>query len=87
MDFDDIRQQHANIRRKIARCKASGDLKRLLGLRDQLEWVRQNIGEIKVEVRPIRPVRVLRKSYSYEFFLEGLLIGPGSISECERKRA
>jgi len=77
MDFDDIRQQHKNIRRKIARCKASGDLKRLLGLRDQLEQVRQNIDEVKSECEPqqVRTVSVFRRSYSYEFFLEGLLKG------------
>jgi hypothetical protein len=45
----------------------SGDLKRLLGLRDQLERVRQNIDEIK-DYRPAKPV--FRRSYGYEFFLE-----------------
>ena len=73
MDLDDIRQQHANIRRKILRCKASGNLKRLLGLRDQLEQVRQNIDEIKPEAHT--RVSVFRKSYGYEFFVEGLLTG------------
>lgn len=47
MDFDEtVKRSHANIRRKIARCKESGDLKRLLGLRDQPGHVRQNIDVI-----------------------------------------
>lgn len=83
MDLETIRQQHKNIRRKIARCKASGDLKRLLGLRNQLEQVRQNIDEIKVEVRLTHPVRVFRRSYSYEFFMEDLLTG--SVAENRKK--
>lgn len=70
MDFEDIRRQHKNIRRKIARCKESGDFNRLLGLRDELERVRQDIDEIE-DYRPTKPV--FRRSYDYEFFLEGLL--------------
>jgi|GEM_PF-4464406 len=73
MDLETIRQQHKNIRRKIARCKASGDLKRLLGLRDQLELVRQNITAHARCGSHSR--KVFRKSYGYEFFVEGLLTG------------
>lgn len=68
--FENIRRQHKDIRRKISRCKESGDLRRLLGLRDQLERVRQDIDEIN-DYRPTEPV--FRRSYGHEFFLEGLL--------------
>lgn len=70
MEFEDIQRQHKNIERKIRRCKESGDFKRLLGIRDQLERIRKNIGEIK-DYRPTKPV--FRRSYCYESFMEGLL--------------
>ncbi len=87
MDFNDISRQHENIRRKILRCKESGDLKRLLGLRDQLERVRQNIDEIKPDASPAKQDslseceqgeherRVFRRSYAFEAFMDSLLTG------------
>ena len=79
MDFETVKRDHANIRRKMARCKGSGDLKRLQGLRDQLERVRQNIDEIKPHFRATdengesRVERAeFRRSYGYESFMEGL---------------
>ena len=50
----------------------SGDLKRLLGLRDQLERVRKNIDEIEV-YRPTKPA--FRRSYFYKSFIDGLYNG------------
>lgn len=91
-DFNDISRQHENIRRKILRCKESGDMKRLLGLRDQLERVRQNIDEIKPSSlrRPIETTEdgdkvivarlVFRRSYAFEAFIDSLLTGRGEVS-------
>ena len=82
MDFETVKRNHANIRRKIARCKESSDFKRLLGLREQLERVRQNINKIRPDFETsgepdlARGKRaVFRRSYGYEFFMEGILAG------------
>ncbi len=74
ISLDNIEQQQKNIKRKIRRCKESGDIKRLLGIRDQLERIRKNIGEIK-DYRLSSPV--FRRSYEYESFMESLLTGRG----------
>jgi hypothetical protein len=78
MDFEDIHRQHKNIEKKIRRCKESHDHKRLLRLRDQLGRIRQNIEEMKRLYESDESQAgqaVFRRSYGYEFFLEGLLTG------------
>ena len=82
MDFETVKRNHANIRRKIARCKESGDRKRLLGLREQLEHIRLDIDKIEPDFETSgehgearERQAVFRRSYRYEFFLEGLLVG------------
>jgi len=78
MDFETIHRRHKNIKRKIARCKESSDLKRLLGLRDQLERVRQNIHEMKPMSETAQErtrLVIFRRSYSYESFMDSLSLG------------
>jgi hypothetical protein len=71
--FDQIKQRHANIKRKIARCQETKDVKRLVGLWAELEKVRQNIDAIKPSDYVTKPE--FRRSYAFESFMEGLLTG------------
>lgn len=72
--FERIKKQHANIKRKISRLEATGDIKRLIRLRAELEKVRESINEIKPEIIEAT-MPEFRKSYGYEFFMQDLLAG------------
>ena len=75
MDFETIHRQHKNIRRKIRRCKETGDLKRLVGLRNYLERIRKDIEKIKWDNEP--PKFAFKKSSEYDVFVENVLKAGG----------
>ena len=84
MDIDEIQRKQRNIKRKILRCDETGDIRRLLGIRDQLGRIREDLEKMKQDYGPPKPA--FRRSYALEAFMEGLLAGrtkPKSIKEVQ----
>ena len=73
MDINEIQRKQRNIKRKILRCDETGDIRRLLGIRDQLGRIREDLERMKRDCTTPKPA--FRRSYGYDAFVEDILTG------------
>ena len=55
MDIDEIQRKQRNIKRKILRWDETGDIRRLLGIRDELGRIREDLERMKRDYEPPKP--------------------------------
>jgi hypothetical protein len=54
--LDAIQREQRNIKHKILRCEESGDVRRLLGIREELVRIREDLEKMKLDYEPPKPV-------------------------------
>ena len=72
-DLKNIEREQRTIKRKILRVEETGDIRRLLCIRDQLGRIREDLERMNRDYKP--PKLAFRKSYGYEVFVENILTG------------